>query len=63
MHEQGGSCRRPVYAFAEAAQRDIVCFAHVTNQMARTDGDFEKGEAGGSLTMLRIIGQTARHAR
>jgi uridine phosphorylase len=52
-----------LYALAEATERDIVCFAHVTNQMARTEGDFEKGEASGSRTMLRIIGQMARQWR
>jgi uridine phosphorylase len=46
-----------LYALAEATQRDIVCFAHVTNQMGR-EGDFEKGEESGSRTMLRIIMQT-----
>jgi len=49
-----------LYALAEATGRDVVCFAHVTNQMARTDGDFEKGEASGNKTMLSLIGQTAR---
>jgi len=47
-----------LYALAEATGRDVVCFAHVTNQMARTEGDFEKGEASGNITMLFIIGQT-----
>jgi uridine phosphorylase len=49
-----------LYALAEAAQHDIVCFAHVTNQMARTAGDFEKGEMSGSRLMLRIISQTVQ---
>ncbi len=48
-----------LYAFATAAGRDIVCFAHVTNQMARIEGDFEKGEHAGSATVLHILGQTA----
>lgn len=48
-----------LYALAEATQRDIVCFAYVTNQMARAEGDFEKGEAAGSQTLLRIVGQVA----
>jgi hypothetical protein len=25
----------------------VVCFAHVTNTMAQTEGDFEKGDADG----------------
>jgi uridine phosphorylase len=48
-----------LYALAEARRRDIVCFAHVTNQMGR-EGDFEKGEEAGSRTMLQIITQAAR---
>jgi uridine phosphorylase len=51
-----------LYALAEARQDDVVCFAHVTNQMGR-EGDFEKGEEAGSYTMLEIIVQTARHWR
>jgi uridine phosphorylase len=49
-----------LYAMAEATGRAIACFAHVTNQMGRTEGDFEKGEAWGSHTLLRVISQTAR---
>jgi uridine phosphorylase len=52
-----------LYALAEATSRDIVCFAHVTNQLGQRDGDFEKGEAAGSETLLRIIDQTAQHWR
>ena len=37
-----------LYAFATARARPVICFAHVTNQMARVDGDFEKGEANGA---------------
>jgi hypothetical protein len=28
--------------------------------MARSEGDFEKGEAGGAVDALRIIGRTAQ---
>jgi len=52
-----------LYAFAEATRCDVVCFAHVTNQMARTEGDFEKGEASGSRTLLSLIDQAARQWR
>ena len=31
-----------LYAFASARRRPVVCFAHVTNQMGRIEGDFEK---------------------
>jgi len=48
-----------LYAFAEARSKDVVCFAHITNQMAVTEGDFEKGLAGGSQDALQVIGLTA----
>ncbi len=44
-----------LYAFAVARGRPVLCFAHVTNQMGRTDGDFEKGEANGARDALRLI--------
>jgi uridine phosphorylase len=49
-----------LYALAEVKQYKIVCFAHVTNQMGQTEGDFEKGQAQGSFTALHIITQTAK---
>jgi uridine phosphorylase len=49
-----------LYAFAQARERPVVCFAHVTNQMARVDGDFEKGEANGAHDALDLIVATAR---
>ncbi|HYU73956.1 MAG TPA: nucleoside phosphorylase [Ktedonobacteraceae bacterium] len=49
-----------LYALASAKQYSIVCFAHVTNQMAQMEGDFEKGGANGSLTMVELIGQVGR---
>jgi len=48
-----------LYAFAEARGMRIVCFAHLTNTMARGEGDFEKGEANGSLAALEVIGAVA----
>jgi uridine phosphorylase len=48
-----------LYAFAAARGRDVLCFAHVTNQMARIEGDFEKGEASGTRDMLRLVEVTA----
>jgi uridine phosphorylase len=48
-----------LYALAQAMQHRIICFAHVTNQMGQTEGDFEKGEASGSETALHVIGQTS----
>lgn len=49
-----------LYALGTAKQEDIVCFAHITNQMAQTEGDFEKGVAQGSVTTLEVIERTAR---
>src|SRR2546421_630671 len=48
-----------LYALAQARQYQIICFAHVTNQMGQTEGDFEKGEASGSETALHVISQTS----
>jgi uridine phosphorylase len=48
-----------LYAFAEATETPVVCFAHVTNQMASIEGDFEKGAANGSADALRVIGAAA----
>ncbi len=49
-----------LYAFARARGRPVVCFAHVTNRLARNEGDFEKGEAGGALDALDVIAAAAR---
>lgn len=43
-----------LYAFAEARNCPVVCFAHVTNQMAVEEGDFEKGEADGVRDALAL---------
>lgn len=44
-----------LYAFAEARKKPVICFAHITNRMARIEGDFEKGIANGSQDALRVI--------
>jgi uridine phosphorylase len=44
-----------LYAFARACRRDVVCFAHVTNELAVADGDFEKGPADGAEAALAIV--------
>ena len=49
-----------LYAFAQACQKPVLCFAHVTNRMAVTEGDFEKGEADGSQDSLKVIAAAAR---
>ena len=49
-----------LYAFAQARGRPVVCFAHVTNQMGRIEGDFEKGHAEGATHALGIVVTAAR---
>ena len=52
-----------LYALAQARQYQIICFAHVTNQMGQVEGDFEKGEASGSEIALSVVSQTAHSWR
>ncbi|HEX5454630.1 MAG TPA: nucleoside phosphorylase [Stellaceae bacterium] len=49
-----------LYAFAQARQRPVLCFAHVTNQMAVEAGDFEKGEDSGATASLAVTAAVAR---
>lgn len=49
-----------LYAFAKAKNKNIICFAHLTNTMAQTEGDFEKGEEMGSLDTLELIHHTIK---
>jgi len=50
-----------LYSFAEAKQKNVVCFAHLTNTMGQKEGDFEKGEANGSIQALENIHLTAKN--
>jgi purine-nucleoside phosphorylase len=52
-----------LYAFAQVRQEPVLSFAHVTNQMGRVDGDFEKGEADGSHDALQLIAIAADRLR
>jgi uridine phosphorylase len=52
-----------LYAFATARAKPVLCFAHVTNQMGRVDGDFEKGEADGTVDALAVVVTAARRLR
>jgi len=45
---------------ATAKSRSVICFAHVTNTMAQTDGDFEKGEADGATATLAVVTAATR---
>jgi uridine phosphorylase len=44
-----------LYAFAHARDKPVICFAHITNQMAQTGDDFEKGEANGATASLALL--------
>ena len=44
-----------LYAFAHAKNKRVLCLAHVTNTMAQTEQDFEKGEADGTVEALRVL--------
>jgi uridine phosphorylase len=52
-----------LYAFAQVRQKPVLCFAHVTNQMGRIDGDFEKGEADGTKDALDLVAIAANRLR
>jgi uridine phosphorylase len=49
-----------LYAFASARNKNVVCFAHITNQMAQAGDDFEKGEADGALASLALLAAVIR---
>ncbi|MDP2653703.1 MAG: nucleoside phosphorylase [Candidatus Omnitrophota bacterium] len=49
-----------LYAFSKAKKKNVICFAHVTNEMGKGSGDFEKGAAGGSKDALAVISITAQ---
>ncbi len=44
-----------LYAFAQARDRNVICLAHVTNQMGTIEGDFEKGEANGTSDAFSVV--------
>ena len=46
-----------LYAFARARGQQVLCFAHVTNQMGQVEGDFEKGQQNGAEASLEIAGR------
>lgn len=45
-----------LYMFAERAGFDVLCLAHVTNTMAQTEHDFEKGASDGTADALAVLG-------
>jgi len=48
-----------LYALAKARNYAVLCLAHVTNQMGRIEGDFEKGIADGAEESLKVIALAA----
>jgi uridine phosphorylase len=52
-----------LYAFARARDKPVLCFAHVTNQMGRIDGDFEKGIGDGAVASIKAITLAAERWR
>ena len=49
-----------LYTFAKANEVRVLCLAHVTNTMAQTGADFEKGEAAGTSDALAVLAAIAR---
>ena len=49
-----------LYAFAQACQKPVVCFALITNQMAQAGDDFEKGVDNGASHALALVAATSR---
>lgn len=49
-----------LYTFAKANQVRILCLAHVTNTMAQTGQDFEKGDEAGTSDALAVLAAIAR---
>jgi hypothetical protein len=47
---------RALYAFAAATNSNVLCLAHVTNTMAQSGADFEKGEDDGTVDALAVLG-------
>jgi len=48
-----------LYALAAARSLDIVCLAHITNTMAISGDDFEKGHANGVHASLDLVAHVA----
>lgn len=66
MKEQNITCvemeAAALYALGEAKHFKILCFAHLTNSMAQKEGDFEKGEAFGSIDTLNLLSYVLTHS-
>jgi hypothetical protein len=50
-----------IYAFCERDGRSVICFAHVTNAMAQTEGkETSKDETNGTTATLAIVAAAIR---
>lgn len=47
-----------LYAYGIAKNKNIICYAHLTNSMAQNEIDFEKGIENGSIDSLNLIYKT-----
>lgn len=52
-----------LYAYATACGQAVVCFAHITNTMATTGEDFEKGADNGAHDALAVARAAAEALR
>ena len=52
-----------LYAYATVSGRDVVCIAHLTNTMAITGDDFDKGADDGTQRILALVDAVARRLR
>ena len=48
-----------LYGYAAACGRDVICLAHVTNTMAVSGEDFDKGEGNGVTAALSVAARLA----
>ncbi len=48
-----------LYAYAEATGARVVCLAHLTNDLGRSEIDFEKGDTDGAEQALSIVARVA----
>lgn len=48
-----------LYAYAESRGVRVVCIAHLTNELGRSEMDFEKGAADGATEALAIVARIA----
>jgi uridine phosphorylase len=49
-----------LYAFSQARNKPVICFAQVTNQMGSIKGDFEKGMDNGGYDAMQLIYAAAK---